>query len=37
MILRRSESTLRYSGKGGFDCKTGRIFILAPLRQRGAT
>ena len=36
-LVSRGGSTLRYSGKGGFDCKTGRIFILAPLRQRAAT
>jgi hypothetical protein len=34
-LVSRDGSTLRYYGKGGFDCKTGRIFILAPLRQRG--
>ena len=33
-LVAREGSTLRYAGKGGFDCKTGRIFILAPLRQR---
>ncbi len=33
-FVRRDGSTLRYYGKGGFDCKTGRIFILAPSRQR---
>jgi hypothetical protein len=34
-LVSRDGSTLRYYGKGGFDCKTSRIFILAPLRQRG--
>ena len=33
-FVARDGSRLRYYGKGGFDCKTGRIFILAPLRQR---
>ena len=36
-FVARGSSTLRYYGKGGFDCKTGRIFILAPLRQREAS
>jgi hypothetical protein len=31
----KGASRLRYYGKGGFDCQTGRIVILAPLRQRG--
>jgi hypothetical protein len=29
----RPHSTLHYYGEGGFDCQTGRIFTLAPLRQ----
>ena len=36
-FVARDGSTLRYYGKGGFDCKTQRIFILAPLRQRSGS
>ena len=32
LVVRR-HSTLRYYGEGGYDCRTGRIFALAPLRQ----
>jgi hypothetical protein len=36
-FVARDGAALRYYGKGGFDCKTGRIFILAPLRQRSGS
>jgi len=32
-VVARRHSTLRYYGEGGFDCRTGRIFAFAPLRQ----
>ncbi len=32
-LVVRKHSTLHYYGEGGFDCRTGRIFAFAPLRQ----